>query len=118
MPFIQFDAGKEAQLTPGSLQDYLGIPTGDGVTPIANVLKVNGLPWRAYAQIYNDYYRDQNLTPAINFSKGDGEITESELLSLRKRAWEKVISPVLYPGRKEVKMFCYQLIYNIVILLL
>ena len=38
----------------GTIADYMGIPTG-----VAN-LSVSALPFRAYALIYNEWYRDQN----------------------------------------------------------
>lgn len=41
--------------TEGSIADYMGIPTKvDG-------FKVNALPFRAYAKIWNDWFRDENL---------------------------------------------------------
>ncbi|CAJ0596494.1 unnamed protein product [Cylicocyclus nassatus] len=43
----------------GSLADYFGIPTG-----VAN-LDVNVLPFRAYAKIWDDWYRDTNLQDSI-----------------------------------------------------
>lgn len=40
----------------GSLGDYFGLPT-----EIKNEIKVNALPARAYAMIYNEWFRDENL---------------------------------------------------------
>ena len=40
----------------GSIADYMGIPTG-----VAN-LSVNALPFRAYALIMNEWFRDENLS--------------------------------------------------------
>lgn len=43
----------------GSLPDYFGdIPCG---TPISAGLAVSQLPYRAYAKVYNDWYRDENF---------------------------------------------------------
>lgn len=39
----------------GTLADYFGIPTN------VKELEVNALPIRAYAQIYNEWFRDENL---------------------------------------------------------
>ena len=56
----------------GSLMDYMGIPTkackkGDKNTEF----EVNALPFRAYAMIWQEWFRDQNVdNPAIN-SDGD-----------------------------------------------
>lgn len=41
--------------TEGTLADYMGIPTK------ISGLSVNALPFRAYAKIWNDWFRDQNL---------------------------------------------------------
>lgn len=41
--------------TKGTLADYMGIPTG-----IDN-FSISALPFRAYAQIFNDWFRDENL---------------------------------------------------------
>lgn len=49
----------------GTLADYFGIPTG-----VAN-LKVNSLPFRAYAKIYNEWFRDENLQQPVTMSKTD-----------------------------------------------
>jgi len=61
--------------TVGSLWDYLGFPTG--VTP-AGALPID-YPRRAYARIWNEYYRDQNL---------QAEVAETNQAILN-RAWEK-----------------------------
>ena len=78
----------------GSLSDYLGFPSSN--VPILGDLKVDisALPFRAYQLIYNEYYRDQNLTNPIEFSKASGYVgggTQDflNLTALRKRAWEK-----------------------------
>lgn len=50
----------------GTIGDYFGIPTG---VP----LKVNALPARAYAMIYNEWFRDENLEAPImmGYKKSD-----------------------------------------------
>lgn len=41
--------------TEGTIADYMGIPTKvDGIS-------INALPFRAYAKIWNDWFRDENL---------------------------------------------------------
>lgn len=88
----------------GSLWDYLGLPSLNqiGVTEF-NVkspngvaapikYKVSALPFRAYQMIYNEYYRDQNLTSEISFSIDSGDYqapVDSVIYQLRRRAWEK-----------------------------
>lgn len=51
----------------GSLADYMGIPTG-----IPN-LEVCALPFRAYAFLYNECYRDQDLEQELAISMESGE---------------------------------------------
>lgn len=64
-----------------SLADYLGFPIGvAGVTHSA-------LPFRAYAQIFNDYYRDENLQQEVAISKAAGSDTTTSTLLLT-RAWQ------------------------------
>jgi len=68
----------------GSLFDYMGIPTGTYATP----LHVSALPFRAYAQIFNEHYRDQDLVTAVPVVTTDGDdgTTSQDLLNC---AWEK-----------------------------
>lgn len=49
----------------GTLADYFGIPTG-----VAN-LQVNSLPFRAYAKVWNEWFRDENLQQPATMSKTD-----------------------------------------------
>lgn len=49
----------------GTIADYMGIPTG-----VAG-LSVNALPFRAYALIMDQWFRDENLTDPLNISLGD-----------------------------------------------
>ena len=53
----------------GSLADYLGIPTG-----IAG-LSVNHLPFRMYAKVFNDWFRDENLKDPIMFNTDETTLT-------------------------------------------
>jgi hypothetical protein len=48
--------GGKSGLKNGSLGDYFGLPTG-----VKNGIKVNALPARAYAMIYNEWFRDENI---------------------------------------------------------
>ena len=62
----------------GSLMDYMGIPTKvckDKDTEF----EVNALPFRAYAMIWQEWFRDQNVdNPAIN-SDGDETVAYSDV---------------------------------------
>lgn len=55
----------------GSLADYFGLPTG----VIGSGWKANALPFRGYALIYNEWFRDQNLTTPVYISTGDSDTT-------------------------------------------
>lgn len=60
----------------GSLMDYMGIPTKACKKGNKNTeFEVNALPFRAYAMIWQEWFRDQNVdNPAIN---SDGDETVS-----------------------------------------
>jgi len=66
----------------GSLADYLGVPTG------VNSLEVSALPFRAYALIWNEWYRDQDLQTKLAISTADGNDTTTST-ALQNCAWEK-----------------------------
>jgi hypothetical protein len=68
--------------TVGSLADYLGIPNA------LNAPVVSALPFRAYAKIFNENYRDQDLVTELTETMGSGNdiITNT---ALKNVAWEK-----------------------------
>jgi len=66
----------------GSLADYLGVPTG-----VAG-LDVSALPFRGYARIWNEWYRDQDLQTALTIDLTDGVDTTTST-ALQNCAWEK-----------------------------
>ncbi|WNK15136.1 MAG: major capsid protein [Microvirus sp.] len=66
----------------GSLGDYLGIPTGVPTIP------VSALPFRAYALIWNEFFRDQDLETPLVVSLADG-VDSTTSLVLKNCAWEK-----------------------------
>jgi len=66
----------------GSLADYLGIPTG-----VAE-LAVSALPFRAYALIFNEWFRDQDLVTPLTIDTSSGVDTTTST-SLQNGAWEK-----------------------------
>ena len=65
-----------------SLADYLGLPLA------LNNLTVSALPFRAYDLIYNEYYRDQDLTPELPISKAAGVDTTTST-TLQRVSWAK-----------------------------
>lgn len=66
----------------GSLADYFGVPTG------VPDLEVSALPFRAYALIYNEWYRDQDLTAELPIDYTEGADTTTST-ALQNAAWEK-----------------------------
>lgn len=76
---------------PSQLPDYFNIPPIPNV-PVANPMNISALPFRAYQLIWDEYYRDQNLTPSLDISKSSGVQTTAEtekICAIRNRAWEK-----------------------------
>lgn len=53
----------------GTIADYMGIPTG------VDNLSVNALPFRAYALIMNEWFRDQNLQDPLVVPLDDSTVT-------------------------------------------
>ena len=80
VPTLTLGGGSGAAV--GSLADYLGIPTG------VNNLVVNALPFRGYAKIWNEYYRDQDLQTPLVVSTANGPDTTTSV-ALQNCAWEK-----------------------------
>lgn len=86
MPLMQFDGGTNPwNRGVGSLADYLGVPVRDSA---GGPLAVSALPFRAYAMIWNEFYRDQDLQNAapISHASGGDSTTYSSLLRV---GWEK-----------------------------
>ena len=54
----------------GTLEDYFGIPTD--VTQVNDAWTVTALHRRAYFLIWNEWFRDQNLSDSITFNLTDG----------------------------------------------
>lgn len=79
-PTMSFGGGTGAAI--GSLADYLGVPPG------VNNIEVSALPFRAYALIFNEFYRDQDLQTPLTISTADGVDTTTSRV-LQHAAWEK-----------------------------
>jgi hypothetical protein len=79
-PTITFSGGSGAAV--GSLADYLG------VTPGVNNLEVSALPFRGYALIFNEWYRDQDLVTELAISTASGADSTTST-ALQNVAWEK-----------------------------
>lgn len=65
--------------------DYMSVPP----PPVgATSTQISAIPFAAYQMIYNEYYRDENLVPEVNFQLSDGLNAVGDLLDIRKRAYE------------------------------
>lgn len=66
----------------GTLADYFGLPLS------ANAITVSALPFRAYAMIWNHFFRDQRLQDELPISLEDGPDTTTSV-ALQSAAWQK-----------------------------
>ena len=62
----------------GTIADYFGIPTG-----VSN-LSVSAFPFRCYAKIVNDWFRDENLVDPAVLTTGDSTSSGSNAAGLDK----------------------------------
>lgn len=80
-PYITIPEGSWTKLC-----DYMGLPepvAGSGITEI-----VSAIPFAAYQLICNEYYRDQNLSPELEWQLHDGNCDDVNVFDLQKRCWE------------------------------
>jgi len=91
-PTIAMDNINQNWFWKKTLADYLGLPVFPNTPTLINGdIAVSELPFRAYQLIFNEYYQDQNLTEPIplNMGSGSGQNVVADIMTLRKRAWEK-----------------------------
>nr|WNN13356.1 MAG: major capsid protein [Microviridae sp.] len=74
MPSVEYSVpqllfSEDTQAFPGSIADYMGIPPVP--TSSAKGFSVSALPFRAYALICNEWFRDENLTDPLVIPTGD-----------------------------------------------
>ncbi len=62
-------------LNTGDLADYMGIPININTT---NTTDISCLPFRAYRKIYNEWFRDENLTNSETVQTDNGPDTNPE----------------------------------------
>ena len=77
MPTVTFNS----QCGKSTLGDYLGL--GGTIAGAVYNPELNALPFRAYQQIFNDYYRNPNLDDEVDYT------LESAAVSLRTRRWNR-----------------------------
>lgn len=76
--------GNKIGLQNGSIGDYFGLPT-----QIDKPIRVNALPARAYAMIYNEWFRDENVEAPLmlGYKKADGgQIAEDGTTDIKNNA--------------------------------
>ena len=71
----------------GTLADAFGLPVQ--MLKGNNTFSVNALPFFAYYDIWNNYYRDQDLQSEINWQSYGKPWTSSSALSLLQPCWSK-----------------------------
>lgn len=67
----------------GSLADYFDVPS-----LVASNRSINAIPFRAYALIFNEFYRDQDLVTPLTIDKTDG-VDSTTNTTIQTVAWEK-----------------------------
>lgn len=95
-PYLTINDANVAYFNPKTLADFLGVQskvdpiTGVIGTPITQPLNVSALPFRAYQEIYNEYFHNDNLSAPAVFGKGSGDSNAdiAELAFMRSRQWE------------------------------
>lgn len=88
-PFIRFNGNNGYTSEYLKFADYMGVPTLP--SPGSTNVDLNAIPFAAYQCIYNEYYRDQNLIPPVDYKLTDGNqfiAGIEKLCKLQKRAWE------------------------------
>lgn len=87
-PFIRYTDANKNVFYECTLADYFGLPTVAEDEDVLTETNVSALPFRAYALLFNEYYRDQNLDAQLALVKTDGaDNTTARVLQLRR--WEK-----------------------------
>lgn len=82
-----------------SIYDQLGIPVVGQITA-GQTISVNALPFRAYALIYNEWFRDQNLINSIVVATGNGpDLSTAYALRLRAKAHDYFTSCLPWPQK-------------------
>lgn len=82
-PTKVYGTGQTTLSSVGSLGDYLGLTAYTGAN-----LAVSALPFRAYALIWNEFYRDQDLQSELTIDLTSGSDTTTNI-TLQRVNWEK-----------------------------
>jgi len=78
----------------GGLADYMGVPTwtNPGTADALNPKEISALPFRAYQLIYQEYFRDEDLSPVAPPQRGSGPTPAGSytgIMGIQMRSWEK-----------------------------
>ena len=90
--------GGRSGLLNGSIGDYFGLPTG-----IKNEIKVNALPARAYAMIYNEWFRDENTEAPLML--GYKKTDEAGSSNNPEQTYTYVNQPSVTADTKEANLY-------------
>lgn len=92
-------------VTENTLQNYMGLPKG---TFLMAQTPISALPFRCYALIWNEWFRDQNMQSSITVNKDNGPDTATNYV-LRKRGKDMTILRLLFHGLKKVLLSLFLL---------
>ena len=92
----------EGAVRTGSVFDYMGVPVIDSRvitgSETLHTFEFNALPYRAYCMIFNDWFRDENLTDPVNWSDGDANVNMVDIQGVN------LVDNVLKDGDKPFKV--------------
>lgn len=89
----------DANLGINTIYDQMGLPTAGQING-GNTISVNALPFRAYNLIYNEWFRDQNLTTALTVNTGNGpDATASYGIQKRAKKHDYFTSCLPWPQK-------------------
>lgn len=72
MTFSATFKGANNEVFPLTVADYLGIPPMKYGNSFNDLPKVSILPFRAFAKVYDDWFRDENVEPPMNIGTSQG----------------------------------------------
>lgn len=82
-----------------SLGDYFGLGTVGQITAAAT-FSHSALPFRAYAEIYNKWFRNENITNSLTIDKGDGpDTTTNTALKRRTKRKDYFVQSLPWPQK-------------------
>lgn len=72
VPQIVFGSTEAAFFVVNTLADHMGLPIYEQLATPTDFIQVNALPFRAYNLIFNEWFRDQNLSAPATFVTSNG----------------------------------------------